>query len=162
MLDVSTASVNKLLGIAIRAEIDANKTYSDLAERVLNPLLKEKFQWLAYEENKHKEILEKLYETLYQGDEPQIPDTTDEALLPSIHIGPSSSFADILHQAMESEKSAENFYANLSKRFEDPQKKILTYFSKVEHSHYMMLQSEYALAQDFEDYAEKDIDKIVT
>jgi len=26
----------------------------------------------------------------------------------------------------------------------------------------MMLQSEYALAQDFEDYAEKDIDKIVT
>jgi rubrerythrin len=63
---------------------------------------------------------------------------------------------------MESEKSAENFYANLSKRFEDPQKKILTYFSKVEHSHYMMLQSEYALAQDFEDYAEKDIDKIVT
>jgi hypothetical protein len=26
----------------------------------------------------------------------------------------------------------------------------------------MMLQSEYALALDFEDYAEKDIDKIVT
>jgi len=26
----------------------------------------------------------------------------------------------------------------------------------------MMLQSEYALAQDFEDYAEKDIDKVVT
>jgi len=25
-----------------------------------------------------------------------------------------------------------------------------------------MLQSEYALAQDFEDYAEKDIDKVVT
>jgi hypothetical protein len=34
--------------------------------------------------------------------------------------------------------------------------------SKVEHSHYMMLQSEYALAQDFEDYAEKDKDKVVT
>ena len=162
MLEVSTVSVNKLLGIAIRAEMEANKTYSDMAERVSNPLLKEKFQWLAYEENKHKEILGKLYETLYQGDEPKIPDTTDEALLPSIHIGPSSSFADILHQAMESEKSAENFYVDLSKRFEDPQKKILTYFSKVEHSHYMMLQSEYALAQDFEDYAEKDIDKIVT
>jgi len=26
----------------------------------------------------------------------------------------------------------------------------------------MMLQSAYALAQDFEDYAEKDIDKVVT
>ncbi|NIO49464.1 MAG: rubrerythrin [Candidatus Aminicenantes bacterium] len=162
MLDVSTASVNELLEIAIKAEMEANKTYSDLARRISNPLLKEKFQWLAYEENKHKEILEKLYKTLYQGDEPQVPDTVDETLLPSIHIDPSSSFADILHQAMESEKSAENFYANLSKRFEDPQKKILNYLSKVEHSHYMMLQSEYVLAQDFEDYAEKDIDKVVT
>jgi hypothetical protein len=34
--------------------------------------------------------------------------------------------------------------------------------SKVEHSHCMILQSEYALAQDFEDYAEKDIDKVIT
>jgi rubrerythrin len=162
MLDVSTASVNELLGIAIRAEIEANKTYSVLAERVSNPLLREKFQWLAYEENKHKEILENLYKTLSQGDELQIPDATDETLLPSIHISPSSSFADILHQAMESEKSAENFYTNLSQRFDDPQKKILNYLSKVEHSHYLVLQSEYTLAQDFEDYAEKDIDKVIT
>jgi rubrerythrin len=63
---------------------------------------------------------------------------------------------------MDSEKSAKDFYANLSTRFEDPKKKILTYLSKVEQSHYMMLQSEYALAQDLEDYAEKDIDKVVT
>ena len=162
MLDISTASVNNLLGIAIRAEMDANKTYSDLAERVSNPLLKEKFQWLAFEEDKHKKILEKLYKTLLQGDEPQIPDKADEARRPSINISPSSSFAELLNQAMESEKSAEDFYANLSLRFEDPQKKILTYLGKVEHSHYTMLQSEYALAQDFEDYAEKDIDKVVT
>ena len=60
------------------------------------------------------------------------------------------------------DKSAENFYANLAKIFKDPQEKILTYLSKVEHSHYMMLQSEYALAQDFEDYAEEDIDKVIT
>jgi rubrerythrin len=70
--------------------------------------------------------------------------------------------ADILHQAMESEKSAENFYAHLAERFENPQKKIFEYLSKVEHSHYMMLRSEYVLAQEFEDYAEKDIDKVVT
>lgn len=162
MLDVSTASVNELLGIAIRAEIEASKSYSDLASKVSNLFLKEKFHWLAYEENKHREILEKLYKVLFQGDEVRVLEKTDEALLPSIHISPSSSLAEILYQAMESEKSAENFYANLAKRFKDPQEKILTYLSKVEHSHYMMLQSEYALAQDFEDYAEKDIDKVIT
>ena len=162
MLDISNASLKELLGIATRAEIDANKIYSDIANSVSNPLLKEKFQMLAFEENKHREILEKLYEGLSQGDQIKIPDKTDEALLPSIHFTPSSSLVDILYQAMKSEKSAESFYAHLAERFENPQKKIIEYLSNVEHSHYMMLQSEYALAQEFEDYAEKDIDKVIT
>jgi len=162
MLDISKASVKELLGIAIRAEIDANKIYSDIANRVSNLLLKEKFQMLAFEENKHREILEKFYEVLFQGEKIQFPDKTDEDLLPSIQFTPSSSLVDILYQAMESEKSAESFYAHLAERFENSQKKILEYLSKVEHSHYVMLKSEYTLAQEFEDYAEKDIDKVVT
>jgi len=162
MLDISKASVEELLGIATRAEIDAHEIYSDIANSVSNSLLKEKFQMLAFEENKHREILEKLYEVLSQGEKIQIPDKTNEALLPSIHFTPSSSLVDILYQAMESEKSAEKFYTHLAERFENPQKKILEYLSKVEHSHYMMLKSEYILAQEFEDYAEKDIDKVVT
>ena len=36
------------------------------------------------------------------------------------------------------------------------------YLGKVEKSHYLMLKSEYVLAQEFEDYAEKNIDKAVT
>ena len=40
MLDISNASVKELLGLAARAEIDANKAYSDLADMVSNPLLK--------------------------------------------------------------------------------------------------------------------------
>lgn len=162
MIDVTQAPVKELLGLAIRAEIDANAVYTQLAERYSNPLLKEKFQWLAYEENKHKTGLEKLYDRPYKGEEPQIPDKADEALLPSIDLSPSSSLVDILYQAMESEKAAENFYTNLSQRVEESQKKFLEYLSSVEHSHYMMLRSEYLLAQEFEDYGEKDIDKVVT
>ncbi len=162
MLDVSTASPKELIAMAVKAEMDANQTYSDLANNLSNPLLKEKFQWLAYEENKHKEILEKIYANLSPGDEIPIPDKVDEDLLPSIHLTPSSSLVEILNQAMESERSAENFYAALTQRVENAQKKVLEYLSKVEHSHYMMLKSEYALAQEFEDYAEKDIDKVIT
>lgn len=162
MLDVSKASVKELIGLALRSEIDSNKVYSRLAARVSNPLLKEKFEWLAYEENKHKEILEGLSETLFQGEKVKIPDKTDKALLPSVNITPSSSLADILYQAMESEKSAQNFYALFSRRVENPQKKMLVYLSKVENSHYRMLESEYTMALEFEDYAEKGIDKVVT
>ncbi|MGD2245143.1 MAG: ferritin family protein [Candidatus Aminicenantes bacterium] len=162
MLDVSTASAKELLAMAVKAEMDANQTYSDIAGNLSNPLLKEKFQWLAYEENKHKEILEKLFTTVNPGEDIPIPDTVDEDLLPSIHLTPSSSLVEILYQAMESEKSAENFYAALTQRVEEAQKKVLEYLSKVEHSHYTMLKSEYTLAQEFEDYAEKDIDKVIT
>jgi rubrerythrin len=43
MLNISKASIEELLGIATKAEIDANKTYSDIANSLSNPLLKEKF-----------------------------------------------------------------------------------------------------------------------
>jgi len=162
MLDVSTTSVKELLAYAIRSEMDSNKAYSDLADRVSNPLLKEKFQWLAFEENKHKQMLITLHGTLFSGQTIQIPDKPSEELLKRIEITPSSSLLDILYQAMDSEKSAEEFYARLAERMEPTQKKLLLYLSKVEHSHYVMLKSEYDAVQDFEDYAEKDIDKIIT
>jgi len=162
MINMKKASVQELLGLAIRSEIDSNAAYSSMAQRVSNPLLKEKFNMLAYEENKHRDVLEKLGKVLFPEDEIGIPDKADPALLPSIEISPSSSLVDILYQAMKAEKSAEDFYASLSKRFKNPQKKILVYLSKVEHSHFKMLEGEYTIAQDFGDYAEKDIDKVVT
>jgi len=162
MNDVSQTSVKMLLGIAVRAEIDANKIYSDLADKVSNPLLKEKFKLLAFEENKHKTILEKLFAGLFPGEEIEIPDKTDETLLPSIQMTPSSSLVDILYRAMEAEKAAEKFYVSLSEKVQKPQREILEYLGKVERSHYYLLQSEYVLAQEFEDYAERDIDKVVT
>jgi len=162
MLDVSTTSVKDLLAYAIRSEIDSNKAYNDLADRVTNPLLKEKFQWLAFEENKHKQVLIRLHEALFSGQTIQIPDKSSEELLKRIDITPTSSLVDLLFQAMESEKSAEEFYARLAERMENTQKRLLQYLSKVEHSHYVMLKSEYDAVQDFEDYAEKDIDKIIT
>jgi rubrerythrin len=162
MIDVSLASVGTLIGMAVRAEIDSHQIYSNLADQVSNPLLKAKFTLLALEESKHKTILEKLFARLFPGEEIQIPEKTDEALLPSFQMSPSSSLVDILHQAMEAEKAAENFYISLSERIQKPQKEIIEYLAKVEKSHYYMLHSEYILAQEFEDYAEKDIDKVVT
>ncbi len=162
MLDVSTTSVKDLLSYAIRSEMDSRKAYKDLADRVRNLLLKEKFQWLAFEENKHKQVLIRLHEALFSGQTIQIPDKPSEELLIRIDITPTSSLVDLLFQAMESEKSAEEFYARLAERMEKAQKRLLQYLSKVEHSHYVMLKSEYDAVQDFEDYAEKDIDKIIT
>ncbi len=162
MLDVSTASLKDLLGYAIRAEMDSNKAYTDLSERVSNPLLKEKFRWLAFEENKHKDILMKLHSSLFPDQTIQIPDEPSEDLFKPVVVAPSSPLLDILLQAMDAEKFAEDFYAHLAERVVNGQQRLLRYLSKVEHSHYLMLKTEYDAVQDFEDYAEQDIDKIVT
>ncbi|MCJ7579637.1 MAG: ferritin family protein [Candidatus Aminicenantes bacterium] len=162
MTEFSQLSVRQLLEMAIRAEIDANRIYSDISNSLKNPLLKEKFQWLAFEEKKHKESLEKLFHTLPGEEKLAIPDKTDEALLPAINITPSSSLVEILYQAMRAEEAAGDFYLSLAQKINAPQQKILKYLSHVEHSHYTMLKSEYLMAQEFEDYGESDIEKIVT
>ena len=162
MPDLAQFTVKELLGIASRAEIDAHKTYTELASSVKNPLLKEKFQWLAFEENKHKESLLKLFQSLFREDKMAIPEQGDQALLPSIHFTPDSSLVDILLQAMKAEKAAAEFYSNLAQKVQDPQHRILDYLSHVEHSHHEMLKSEYTMALEFEDYGEQDIEKVVT
>jgi len=162
MLDLSQVSLKDLLGFAIRSEMDSNQAYTDLSGMVKNPLLKEKFQWLAFEENKHKEVLENLFAALLPGESLSIPEQASFPLLKKINITPSSSLVDLLYQAMESEKTAEEFYGEMAQKVEDPHRKILNYLSKVEHTHFLMLQGEYDIAQDFADYAERDIDKVVT
>jgi rubrerythrin len=162
MLDIATSSVKDLMGYAIRSEMDSNGAYTKLSDRVSNPLLKEKFRWLAFEENNHKEILTKLHKALFPNQTIVIPDKPSLELFKSIDVAPSSSLLDILLQAIESEKTAEDFYARLADRVQNGKKRLLQYLSKVEHSHYLMLKAEYDAVQDFEDYAEQDVDKIVT
>lgn len=162
MVSIAREPVRKLLGYAVRAEIDSNRIYTRLARRLKNPLLKEKFLILAFEEKKHKEVLENLFDSLYHGENIEVPDVVDEKLLPAVHLRPSSSLVEILYQAMEAEKSAQDFYTGLAKRVKPPKQNILKYLSNVERSHYFMLRSEYAMAQQFEDYGERDIDKVVT
>jgi rubrerythrin len=79
-----------------------------------------------------------------------------------VEVRPSSSLAGILSQAMQAEKSAQDFYLKLAERVEEAPRKILRYLSQVEKSHFLMLRSEYTLALQYEDYAERDIDKVIT
>ena len=161
-MSIERLSVPKLLGLAVRAEIDSELTYSRLAERVKNPLLQEKFQMLAFEESKHAAILKNLFRSLYPGRKISLPARADQKLLPSGKVKPSTGLVEVLSQAMKAEKAAQKFYLDLARRLGPVPKKIVLYLSKVEQGHYLMLQSEYQMALQFEDYAEKDIEKVVT
>jgi rubrerythrin len=162
MPSIAKLPVKKLLGYALRAEIDANRIYTRMADRVKNTLLKEKFLLLALEEKKHRDIILRLFASMWGAEKPEIPKIVDERLLPAVMIKPNSDLVDVLSQAMDAEKSAREFYASIAKKVQAPTKQMLMYLSQVENSHYLMLRSEYILALQFEDYAEKDIDKVIT
>jgi rubrerythrin len=162
MVSLARLPVKKLLGYALRAEIDANRVYTRMANRVKNTLLKEKFLLLALEEKKHRDIILRLFASMWAAEKPEVPQTVDERLLPSVSIKPSTDLADVLRQAMDAEKSAREFYASLAKKVQAQNRQMLTYLSKVENGHYLMLRSEYVLALQFEDYAEKEVDKVIT
>lgn len=163
MIDLAHLTISELLGIAVRSEIDSTQTYTELSERFSNPLLREKFRWLAHEEDTHRIILESLHAQLFKGDALVIPGQPVVELLKRIVVTPSSTLVDILYQAMESEKNSEDFYSNLARRAEEePLEKILVYLSKIEHSHLKMLEGELSAALEFEDYAEKPLEKVVT
>lgn len=162
MINVARTSLKTLLGLAIRAEIDSQKVYRRLSGRLKNPLLRAKIEILALEEKKHEKALKNLFAASFPKDDLVIPPKTEEKLLPSVMIKPSSSLVDVLEQAMKAEKAAETFYARLGRRVKGDKKSLLQYLSRVEKSHFLMLQSEYTLALEFEDYAEKDIDKVIT
>lgn len=162
MINFARTSLKTLIGLAIRAEINSQKAYLKLQKRLKNPLLREKIGLLAAEEKKHEKALKNLFKASFPRDELIIPDKTEEKLLPTIIIKPASTLVDLLSQAIHFEKGAAAFYSRLSRRVKGNKKKLLQYLSRVEKSHALMLQSEYALALQYEDYAEKDIDKVVT
>jgi len=161
-MSLERLSIPKLLGMAVRAELDSERTYSLMVDRVKNPLLKEKFQMLAFEEGKHAVILNNLFRSLYAGRKLSLPARVDPKLLPSVKVAPATGLVEVLSQAMKAEKAARAFYLGLARRLKPAQKNIVVYLSNVEQSHYLMLQSEYRLALQFEDYAEQDIEKVVT
>jgi rubrerythrin len=161
-MNLAKFSTKKLLGMAVKAEMDSSRTYERLAARVKNPLLKEKFALLAFEEKRHEQYVRSFFKSQHNNEKIEIPKAVDPVLLPAVGINPSLSLTDVLYLAMTAERSAQNFYAGLAARFKTEKKRLLEYLSNVEKSHYLILKSEFTLALNFEDYAEKDIDKVVT
>ncbi len=144
-------TIQELLEMAIRAEIDSENIYSDLSKMVKNYLLKEKLEFLAKEENGHKKMLEHIFSMKYPNKEPEIPDST-KVPLPHIVIKEKEPLSDIFTQAMDAEEKTSKFYTDLSKRMKGEESNILSYMSNVEMSHYYLLKSERELLLNFENY----------
>jgi rubrerythrin len=137
---------------AIRAELDAAAIYRELQSRVRNEALRQKLDFLAKEEDRHKAILERLFRDHFPGRKLVVP---AEAKRPrkAVPVDDATAVVALFKLAMQKEKEAEEYYKGAKSQAEDGQaKRILDYLARVERSHYFMLKSEIDLLERFPDY----------
>jgi len=140
----------EIMGIAVRAEMDAAAIYRGLFGRVKNEVLRQKLDFLAREEDRHKALLERLFKDKFPGQALRVPEAGRPAKgVPAVE---DMAVLDLFKLAMGKEKEAEEFYKDAKARIEDPAaKRMLEYLSRIERGHYFMIKSEIDLLQVFPD-----------
>ena len=147
------------LNLAIEREKEAHRRYGEAAARTTDEKGKKMFSWLASEEMGHVRILERERESVKEsgtwlseeewasGDELTQPIERSE--FPSLsevkgELDTAAPELEILKQAIEAEKEAASFYAELAEIVSDSNgKAMLTKLSDVEKGHRDLLEEEY-------------------
>jgi rubrerythrin len=138
-----TKTLQELLAIGIKAEIEAIAAYSELAKNIDNYLLADRFESLANDEARHKKILEDIYAENFPGKQVILPEHSGVPKV-STTVTKENSINEILLIAMDAEKKAENYYRDLSEQMKDQNKKdLLNYLANIENGHYYFLKVEF-------------------
>ena len=147
-------STEDLIVTSLKSEIDSKSAYLKIKDSVKNAVLKDKMNFLAKEEDRHKIFFESLYKKKYPNKVMKIPDKT-LVPLPEIKIKDEKmQISDILQQAMEAEIAAHDFYLGVSTRFKDEKDifNMLKYIADMEMGHYRLLEIEKENSLRFESY----------
>ena len=149
-------STEDLLVTSLKSEIDSRAAYLKIKESVKNAVLKDKMDFLAKEEDRHRMYFETLYHKKYPNKTMKIPDKTPVPL-PEIKIGDEQiNISDVLEQAMNAELAAHDFYLGVSDRFKEEKEifNMLKYIADMEMGHFKLLEIEKENSLKFESYDE--------
>lgn len=147
-------STEDLIVTSLKSEIDSRAAYLKIKDSVKNAVLKDKMDFLAKEEDRHKMFFESLYKKEYPNKVMKMPDRTPVPL-PEIKInGEKIQISDVLQQAMVAEMAAHDFYLGVSIRFKDEIEifNMLKYIADMEMGHYRLLEIEKENSLRFESY----------
>ncbi len=142
----------EILGVAIKSEIEAANLYRHMAGQVVNLDLRGRLDFLAKEEEKHRQILHGAYTRQFPDVELALP---ARSLAPAVQaaIQEGAPVPELFRLAMEAEHLSEEFYDDLAGRApEENSRTMLTYLSRMEHGHYELLRTELEMIQRFPTY----------
>jgi rubrerythrin len=127
-------TVLEALSLAIYNEQSAFDFYTKLSQTIKNPSGKEKFKFLASDEKRHRELLEKHY-TKISG-EKNFPFDPDKVKTIQIEIKDDSTAYEALDIGIKAEKEAYGFYSRSAVSSKDPEaKKMFSMLAGEEDKH---------------------------
>ena len=152
-MNLNEYNLEELFLTAIKSEIESNKLYSNLAKKIQNGLLQDKLEFLAKEEEKHKNFIEDEYRNHFPDKKINLPKETPVPLPEIIIDDENIPLSKIFMSAMQAEKAAQDFYKSFADRFEEGTKinHTLKYFSDMELGHYKLLEIEKESMERFEE-----------
>ncbi|RJP93745.1 MAG: rubrerythrin [Desulfobacteraceae bacterium] len=140
---MNRAEYENILKDAIQGEIEAQKFYQDVADRMADAFLKDLFSGFVAEEKKHESILRgfcaAISESLpfEEGRDYKVSQTVDRAVV-SEGMSPADAFA----LAMKNEEAAMNHYTALADGCTDSrQKQIFMDLAAMEREHKFKMES---------------------
>ena len=151
-MNLDNFKLEELLLTAIKSEIDSNKLYTKIAKKTKNGLLQDKLEFLAKEEEKHREFIEDIYKNHFPDQKIKLPKETPVPM-PKIELDEDLPVSKMLVMAMKAEEKASDFYKALAGRFEEGSKmhNTLEYFADMERGHYKILEMEKESMERFEE-----------
>ena len=152
-MDLKKYTLEDLLLAAMKSEVESKMIYMKIAKTVKNGLLKDKLEFLAKEEEKHRQFVEQIYKKNFPGKKLVLPKITPVPLPQLIISGEDTPLGTMLKNSMLAEQAAHDFYKSLSKQFTENAmiRNTLSYFADMELQHYKILEIEKESMDRFEE-----------
>jgi rubrerythrin len=135
----------EVITFAIRKEAEAYNLYKTYSQLTKTPGLKQMFEELAQEEQKHREILEgveKKNVTEYKIE--KIPNLKIGDFVEEQEFSPDMDYASALRFAIKREEHSLNLYNHMAEGTDDPElKKLFSALAQEEAKHKLRLETEY-------------------
>ena len=129
------------LATAIYNEQSAFDFYTDLASAIKNQSGKRKFEFLAADEKRHRELLEAYYTKVTGGKE--FPFDPAKVNTIKVEVRDNTTAAEALDIGIKAERGAYEFYSKSAEETRDPDaKKMFLMLAEQEDRHYNLLTAE--------------------
>ncbi len=132
------------LGVAVRREMDAARTYAALGSGCANPLARDRFHLLECEAGQHEAMLRRRYRELFPDVELVVPPPAAAPGAAAAGVAPGEGLKAVLRYAVEAVRRAREFYLEAAGSTTDLTAQAMFRYLADQHArHQMALEAEY-------------------